>query len=347
MRRFLGSFFGLILLFVVSFFFWGSSANWTPNKYTHFYAHISHEGTQAGNQTDTLSIVTFNIGYLSGMTNNKAVDRTFKMYENNLNSAIRILKKTKPDFIAFQEIDFDANRSFNVDQLKELSYQVPFNYSAKAVNWDKRYVPFPYWPINLQFGKVISGQAVASQHEIFENKIYTLIKPEANPFYYNRFYLDRLAQVTQIRVDRSTIENPSTLQETITIINVHLEAFHPETRNKQIKTVLDVFDSYAKTNPVILCGDFNSTLPDAATPWQDDQVMETLLAHPGIKMAISMEENKTNESNYYTFNSDKPSKRIDYIFYTPNFIQAIDAQVLTEANQISDHLPVWMKFVLL
>ena len=347
MKRFLGYFFGLTLLSVVSFFFWGSSANWTPNKYTHFYSHITNSPSK-GNGLDTFSIVTYNIGYLSGMTNNKAIDRSKKMFTNNLDKTIKMFQDVNPDFIAFQEIDFDADRSFNIDQLQEISYQVSFNYSAQAVNWDKSYVPFPYWPIDLQFGKVISGQAVVSQHEIFENEIYTLVKPEANPYYYNEFYLDRLAQVTKIRIDRSsTPETKGANQQTVVIINVHLEAFHPETRDKQIKTVLDLFDSYAKTNPVILCGDFNSTPPNASNPWQDDQVIELLLAHPEMKMAIDMKENQTNESNYYTFNSKTPNLRIDYFFYNPKFIEVIDARVLTEAQQISDHLPVWMKFILL
>ena len=338
MKRVLGTVFTLILVFVVSFFFWGSSHTVNPEQYN----QISNSG--AGTPVnDTFSIITFNIGYLSGMTNNKAIDRSKSLFDNNLNASVSLFQKLKPDFIAFQEIDFDSDRSFNVNQLDELSKQVPLSNWAQAVNWDKRYVPFPYLPVSQQFGKIVSGQGVLSNQTIVQNEIQDLVKPEANPFYYNAFYLDRLAQVTKIDYNGITT---SSKMDYLVIINVHLEAFHGETRDIQIKTVLDIYDSYAKDHPVILCGDFNSTPPGATNPYQDDHVIETILNHTGIRMAIGMDENKTNEPVYYTFNSENPDRRIDYFFYNPNFIEVLDTRVLNEAKQISDHLPVWMKFAI-
>lgn len=335
MKKFLGYTFALLVAFVVIFFFWGSSANENANQYE-VISNSSPSATAKTPDNDTFSLVTYNIGYLSGMTNNKAVDRSKKMFDNNLNAAVQLFSSIRPDFMALQEIDFDADRSFNVNQMEELSTQVPFQYSAKAVNWDKKYVPFPYLPVSQQFGKVVSGQSVLSQYEIIENSITTLVKPEDNPFYYNAFYLDRLAQTVKINIGTKTL----------VIINVHLEAFKPKTRDIQIKTVLDLFHQYAKDFPVILTGDFNSTPPGASNPWQDDHVIETILKDPGIEMAIGMDENAANESNYYTFNSENPDRRIDYFFYHPKFIEVINARVLVEANQISDHLPMYMKFVL-
>lgn len=323
----------VIGIFVPSFFFWGSA----PTLSIEEYSEVTHNSKQAEiPSSDTFSIITYNIGYLSGMTNNKAVDRTKTLFDKNLNKATHLLTSLKPDFIAFQEIDFDADRSYNVNQMEVIMNQSGFGYSAKAVNWDKQYVPFPYWPINQQFGKVVSGQAVLSQYPIVESNIHTLVKPEGNPFYYNAFYLDRLAQITRIKVGKSDLF----------IINIHLEAFQPETRNIQIKTVLGILHKYSEKFPVILCGDFNSTPPGATNPWQDDHVIQTLLADFQLEMAINMEANKATESDYYTFNSESPNIRIDYFFYNPKFIKILDAKVLTEAGQISDHLPVWMKFKL-
>jgi len=334
MKKGLLSFLIVFVAFITGFFFWGSSSTLDNDQYSGIFEHGLRYQDQG---TDTFTMVTYNIGYLSGMTNNKAVDRTKKMYDDNLSHAVSLFKSLNPDFIAFQEIDFDADRSYNVNQMSELSNEIPFDYSAKAVNWDKRYVPFPYWPISQQFGKVISCQAVLSQFKILENNIKTLVKPEGNPFYYNAFYLDRLAQISTIQVNNKEL----------VIINVHLEAFHPETRNIQIKTVLNLFDEYAKDHPVILCGDFNSTPPGATNPWQSDQVIETILNHTGIAMAIDMDTNFANESIFYTFNSETPDRRIDYFLYNPNKISVLEARVVTVAEQISDHLPVWMKFVLL
>ena len=333
MKKGLLSFVLLLVVFVTGFFFWGSSSTLSDGNYSDISEMKEPVSVQ---NTDTFSMVTFNIGYLSGMTNNKAVDRTAKLFDDKLNKSIHLFQSLQPDFIAFQEIDFDGDRSFNVNQMQELSAQIPYNYAAKAVNWDKRYVPFPYWPISQQFGKVVSGQAVLSQYKITENEIVTLVKPEGNPFYYNAFYLDRLAQVTKIKIGNKDL----------IIINVHLEAFHGETRDIQIKTVVGILHQYSEKHPVILCGDFNSTPPGATKPWQKDNVIKTLLADYQIEMAIGMNENKTNESSYYTFNSETPDRRIDYFFYNPKFIKVLDTRVLKESEQISDHLPVWMKFVL-
>ena len=322
-----------IIIFVVGFFFWGSSSTLDQDEYT--VISIKDSATTPISN-DTFSIVTYNIGYLSGMTNNKAISRSKQFFNANLSQSISLFKSISPDFIAFQEIDFDASRSYNVDQMEALATENQYDYSSKAINWDKQYVPFPYWPVTQQFGKIVSGQAVLSRFPITKNTITPLIKPESNPFYYNAFYLDRLAQLTQVEIGNNTLF----------ILNVHLEAFDAETRNKQIKTVLGIVHRYSEKFPIILCGDFNSTPPGATNPWQDDNVIKTMLADFQLEMAINMEANKKSESSYYTFNSDAPERRIDYFFYNPKFIKILDARVLNEANQISDHLPVWMKFTL-
>lgn len=323
----------IVFTFIIVFFFWGSSSVIGPHQYNEI---SKNEALQAITKTDTFSLITYNLGYLSGMTNNKAVDRTSQLFNDNLTKTQHLFSAINPDFVAFQEIDFNSDRSYGVDQLKELFLHQPFNYSAKAVNWDKTYVPFPYWPISKQFGKIISGQAILSQHEIIGNEIIPLQKPADNPFYYNAFYLDRLAQVSKINIGTSEM----------VIINLHLEAFHANTRDEQIKTVLREYHKYSEKFPVFLCGDFNSTPPGATTPYQTDHVIQTLLNDFQLEMAIGMEENLKNEHDYFTFNSDQPDRRLDYIFYNPKFIQIIDARVLHEAGQISDHLPVWMKFTL-
>ena len=334
MKRVLWSFLVALISGVVFFFFWGSSTNIHQDAYAEI--EVSTSTATPYQLGDTLSIMTYNLGYLSGMTNNLPLERTETLFSNHLTQATALIQQTQPDIIAFQEIDFDADRSFNVDQLSALSTAHTFTSNARAINWDKRYVPFPYWPISLQFGKVVSGQALLSRFSITDNEIYTLVKPEGNPFYYNAFYIDRLAQVSTVQIGKKSL----------IVINVHLEAFHADTRDIQIRTVLKLFHQYSEKYPVILCGDFNSTPPYIAQPWQDDHVIQTLLADYQMEMAIGLEENNKNEADYFTFSSETPTKRIDYFFYNPKFVQFIDARVVHEAGTISDHLPVSMRFVL-
>lgn len=321
----------IFTLSLVVFYFWGSSSSHDIDDYNQIQTYNSN--TVQINK-DTFSLVTFNIGYLSGMTNNTAVERPESLIMRNLEKSVDLFQRIKPDFISFQEIDFDASRSFNFNQAHAIALNASFNYTSTCINWNKKYVPFPYWPISSHFGKTVSGQAIASQYPIIENSSYTLARSKNNTFYYDAFYLDRLAQISTI--DMGLIQ--------LIIINVHLEAFDSETRNIQIQEVLGIYHQYSETNPVILCGDFNSTPPNATNPYQDDNVIESLLEDTQIEMAIDIYEDMRNEVDYFTFNSESPIRRIDYIFFNPEFITCIDSRVLNEAGQISDHLPVWMKF---
>ena len=323
---------GLLITGLGTFFFWGSSANWNSEDYA---TVLELNPIQAKvSQKDTFSILTYNIGYLSGMTNNTAKNRPEELFTDNLAKTISLLQEIQPDIVAFQEIDLQSNRSYFHDQVRDIGESSGFHQAALGVNWDKRYIPFPYWPISMHFGQMVSGQAVLSKFPIIENHIDTLSKPENNPFYYNAFYIERLAQTVKIQVG----------ERDLFIINVHLEAFDAATRDRQIEEVLKIYQYYASNSPVILCGDFNSTLPNASFPYQDDHVLESLLTQPHLQMAISMEENAKNESRYFTFNSVSPDRRIDYFFFNPEFIQFVEAEVMHDAGQISDHLPVRMVF---
>ncbi len=322
-----------ILAGIIGFFFWGSSASHSSAEYQQIISKTEMITPEA---RDTVSLITFNIGYLSGMTNNKSVDRTSQLFDNHLQHGIEVFQKLKPDFIAFQEIDFASDRSYQVNQLEEIQNSLLFPFSSKAVNWDKTYVPFPYWPLSQQFGNIYSGQAIVSNFPILAMEVIPLSQPIDNPFYYNAFYLDRLIQVAKLNVGTKEL----------VILNVHLEAFHANTRNEQIKRVLKEFHKYSEKFAVILVGDFNSTPPGASYPYQDDQVIQTLLADFKMEMAIEMDENKRYENENFTFPSDSPTRRLDYIFYNPKFVQILEARVMHETEQISDHLPVYMKFVL-
>ena len=323
----------LIGILLVVFYFWASASNLQHNE----YLNIETYNSTSNSLGDTLSICTYNIGYLSGMTNNRAVERTKGLYDNNLADAIKLFQSLNPDFIAFQEIDFDSDRSYNTNQMNEIAQACYFHSGAMAVNWDKKYVPFPYWPPSSHFGEILSGQAVLSKTGITNNDAEILIKPESNPFYYNAFYLDRLAQTTILDVDG----------EKLVIINVHLEAWDYVARAKQVQVVIDIFNKYAKDYPVLLVGDFNSTPPFATTAYQPEDITTKLLFETELlEAAISKDNYLEDEKANFTFSSEEPSIKIDYIFYNQNKIEPVNARVVREAGQISDHLPVFFQFKL-
>ena len=278
---------------------------------------------------DTISVMTYNIGYLSGMSNNLPVREDRRFFQSRLHRAVKLFNDVKPGIICFQEIDFHSNRSHFVNQLDSLAVGGGFAFAAGAVNWDKNYVPFPHWPPSTHFGKVVSGQAVLSRYPIVRQSRVVLDRPKRNPFYYDAFYLDRLAQVAEIEIG----------ERTLILINVHLEAYDRDTREKQADEAAKIYLQYIDTFPVLLAGDFNSD--PSVEPMQNDKTIAIILRDPRIRMAFSTSQ-ATERKN--TFSSEKPDMKIDYIFYNSNKIELLDRFVVESAGDISDHLPVAMTF---
>jgi hypothetical protein len=77
-------------------------------------------------------------GYLSGLTNQQAVERDLDLMEQNQDTAIAALERVDPDIIALQEIDFEAYRSFDRNQQYAVSSALKMPFAAIAINWDKR-----------------------------------------------------------------------------------------------------------------------------------------------------------------------------------------------------------------
>ena len=324
----------LITFFIafVAFYFWARLSIYDETDYSKIIIYSDNSKPVI---RDTFSVITYNIGYLSGMTNNLPMERPPELLNSNLKKASQLLNNINPDIIAFQEIDFASKRTLDINQLEKLALLSGYEQGAEVVNWDKQYVPFPYLPIHHNFGRMLSGQAILSHSKILSSNRVVLPKPQSNPFYYNDFYLDRLAQLTWF----------NTSNDSLLVINVHFEAWDGPTRELQAKIVLDIFKKYEQTNPIILMGDFNCTPPFAANAFPEETI-EMILNHRSISMAINENKYLNMPNQYYTFDSEKPMIKIDYIFYNNKFLTCTDAKVLHEAGDISDHLPVWASFYL-
>ena len=308
-----------VFFILVGFYFWASSPNLPETSYN----EVKALEVPVSIPNDSVhSIITYNIGYLSGMANNLPVEKPRSLFDENLNKVIRALKKADADIISFQEIDFNANRSFYINQHEEIA-KLGYPFSGLAVNWDKKYVPFPYFPVSVHFGKVISGQSVLSKYKILEQERIALDRDPDNPFYYDTFYLDRLAQILKIKV----------MNNTLVLINVHLEAYNASTRARQMRQIKKLYLKYYEDFPTILLGDFNSDIrfPDAS--------IKLLLNLPNTGCVAFDPVNSQN-----TFSSKVPEVRLDYIFYNEEFIKEISGKVLHQFQEASDHLPLLMKF---
>ncbi|MBV6647513.1 MAG: endonuclease/exonuclease/phosphatase family protein [Cyclobacteriaceae bacterium] len=312
---------------IVLFYFVGSSATLRKEEYNVVKTYTSARLDPA---PDTLTVLTYNIGYLSGMTNNLGVSRSEELFSAHEARVVELLNDLRPDLAGFQEIDFESSRSLQTQQLDLIGESCGYANGFQSINWDKRYVPFPYWPPKHHFGKILSGQAIVSRTFLKMDQTIVLSKPVNAPFYYNSFYLDRLIQIADWSIGDQVVK----------VMNVHLEAFDLETRLIHAKVVKDLFESFSADMPVLLIGDFNSEPPYE----KEDDAMSIILRANHISSAISQEMYQDNPSIYHSFDSGEPFKMIDYILFNENFIKQVDARVVHEAREISDHLPVIMKF---
>lgn len=346
MARYLKYAFVLALFLTAAWFiflWWASVPTLPEHIYVSGALLVDSEAPDATLDND-YTIVTYNVGYASGLKNNTYPKPAQEEHEANLDAIVAALNGVEPDVIAFQEIDFAAERSYDVNQLTHISLALDMKFRGEAYNWDVRYLPFPGWRPWGYYGRVVSGQAIASRFPITAHAKVTLPQPENQGFLRKRFYLDRLAQIAQVAIDKATL----------TIINVHLEAWDMPTREAHADIVSGLAREY-DDGPVILLGDFNATpqwvvdskFGDPTQPGVDlsqDPTITRILEKTGFSKAIPRDAYEGDrEREHYTYPSDAPSVNIDHIFYN-RFVKKIDARVLRDAGTGSDHLPVMLRF---
>lgn len=331
MKYYILTSFLIISFLIVAFYFWAKKSNYSVSEYT----EVTNFSTSSDYPSDTFAVMTYNIGYLSGMTNNLPLERSPIGFETRINKAISLFLDKSPLIIAFQEIDFMSNRSFFTNQYEQIAESCSYLNGGIAINWDKTYVPFPYWPMKYHFGKIYSGQAILSNYKILSNERIVLPQPESNTFYYNDFYLDRLAQKTWLSIGG----------DSLLVINVHFEAWDGPTRELQSNIIIEFYEEYEKKYPIILLGDFNCT-PTYSKNAFDETTIKKLLAIPSLSSVIDELRYLNRPKDFYTFNSENPYEKIDYIFYNKLFLNCIESDVLQEMTKVSDHLPVFARFEL-
>lgn len=304
----------ILLVAFASFYFWAKSPNLSTADYN---KELAYEVSLPQPNDSILTVMTYNIGYLSGMTNNLAMRPSRDFYLKNEELTLQKLTEIYPDIIGFQEIDFNSKRSYHINQHKMIAEKL-YPYTVRAVNWDKRYVPFPYYPFSVHFGPMLSGQSIMSKYPLENSERIVLSEVASLPFYYKAMYLDRLLQIT-------TLKHP---KGNITFMNVHTEAFDQPTRKAQIDYIHEEFRKAASNGPVILVGDFNSD------PTYKNSAIIKFLNDENIGCATM----KSQSSNY-TYPADKPKEWLDYIFFTKTDFELIDAAIIKSFGITSDHLP--------
>lgn len=142
------------------------SIEWTPDQ-------IEEQST--GGLTpdtiscDTLKIVSWNIGY-AGLGDDmdffydggESVQCSKERTEENMQAIIDFLKKhNDADFILLQEVDFDAKRSYGMDQYDMIRKALPEFMGWWGLNYVSQYVPIP---LTEPIGRVRAGIVLLSRY---------------------------------------------------------------------------------------------------------------------------------------------------------------------------------------
>ena len=288
-----------------------------------------------------LRLVTLNAGYASGAANNTPKRVPLETSEANLDRIGRTLARLKADFVVLQEVDLDSARSHGIDQLEWIRRHTGHAFSAFAYNWDVRYLPWPYWPPTAHFGRILSGQALLSRFPIRQHRKVTFPKPDSQPNWYNRFFIDRALHLCEVDLAGRALH----------LAGCHLESFHIDSRRKQARLVTDAIAALSKM-PLILAGDFNA-IPSWATPPpilheapKDGEAADDTIAHiesVGLQPLFSADRWQAREETSYTYASFMPVACIDNAFCSEE-IEIVDGGVCRDSGDASDHFPVWMDF---
>lgn len=338
MKMIVGIFLGLLFL-VSSFLLWASYP-WSINEkaVNPEVVHLEPEGMVDWEEFPTvIKFMTWNIGYLYGLGSEgpgyEYKDKTF--YEDKLEKFVQEVIDANVDVVALQEVDFDSSRSHFINEAQYLAKKANYPYIAEIISWEANYIPFPYWPFSNHFGKVRSGGAILSRYPILEHEAILLSKPQSHPWWYNMFYLHRYFQKVTLEVGDKKFK----------VINLHLEAFDKIDRESQIEKLKGIIP---RDKIDFVLGDFNM-IPASATKrskffnndnYEDDSSYEKMM-ESNLQEVIPDEIYAQDENLYMTFPSNKPDRRLDYIFYNGEY-KMMKAEVLPSA--LSDHLPLKATF---
>jgi len=299
---------------------------------------------------DTLSILTWNIGYASlgkeadffidGGTHSRALSRG-KVVEH-LGKIIDAIKNEDPDFVLLQEVDLKARRNFYVREVARI-VQASNNFSATfSKNYDVLWIPAPLLDM---MGSIKSGILTLSQFKQKEAKRISL--PGSYRWPISIFQLNRCIMVNRYDLKNSNKE--------LVLINIHLSAFDKggTLRKQQMEFLKNlIIGEYRKENYVVVGGDWNHRLTDRfnfdTTYTTDKKYLAWGLDLPkdwapqGWKWGIDNNV-PTNRSNESPFIDDKNFKTIiDGFLVSPN-IKIIKVRGINLHFNDSDHNPVFIK----
>ncbi|MCQ2554965.1 MAG: endonuclease/exonuclease/phosphatase family protein [Clostridia bacterium] len=300
-------------------------------------------------------ITSWNIGFaaylqdygffMDGGTESRAYSK--ESVVENMDDISKKLASYDSDFYFLQEVDFDATRSYHVDE-REIVYDKVFGDSYSHVfaqNYDS---PYLMYPVFRPHGASKSGIITAAKAELGDSLRRSL--PIQTDFH-KLLDLDRCYSITRAKVSNG---------KELVLVNFHLTAYtsDPTVISNQIMMLNDeLVEEYSKGNYIIAGGDFNSDLLKSsadifgvsgedynwAKPFPIEKMSQDLTLYAPFDESNPVPSCRNADGPY-----DKETQfqiTIDG-FLCSNNIEVTYCNVIDNQFLNSDHNPVQMKFIL-
>lgn len=338
----------LLILLLGVFLFYINFSDYAPlNKEK---LRISGAAFKSEITSGQLNLLTWNIGY-AGLgkemdffyDGGQKVMASREQTENWLSGILGFVAKSKKiDFFLFQEVDFESNRSYDIDQSLQLKAVLPAFDEVTAINYK---VPFVPVPLSQPMGRVVAGMMTFSNYSIRNS--YRHAYPQIASWPNRMFLLDRCFIETRIKVENGA---------ELVLLNTHNSAFINDPRRMQLEleTIKKVMlEEYEKGNYVVAGGDWNMNPPDF-------KPVNGYGGHLFEAAAVHIPAGFLPEGWQYAFDASVPTNRMlneaylkkvtgsttfDFFIVSPN-VQAADVQTIDLGFAQSDHQPVLLEIYL-
>ncbi len=283
------------------------------------------------NGDNQISLITYNI---------KAV---YAKEENQLDSLMKFVNKGKYDFVLFQELFNEWTRDYIIEKTDTNFYRsiisrIDYNSFPEFIFQDAGLFMMSRFPIvdltNLEFDDDIH-QSNGVIHMILKKEI-----SHTNDFLANKSILGALFSITD-STKLFLFETHVQAIGSMEVKNFQMEQIREFIRHSVSVVIDSGLVASSENLAVILAGDFNS---DAYNTERYSNLLRLL----GNPRDLDMEYNGENKDFTFSFGSNRPMRRFDYIFSYDNIdsfklkkitAQSINASDVEDENNvsISDH----------
>lgn len=293
-------------------------------------------------QTDTFTLLTWNIGYaglgekqdffFDGGKDMRPTKENFDIYLNGIAETVKSADSI--DFILLQEVDIKSKRSYFTNEVEKIAASMTHHSYSAAINYNSKFVPRP---ILTPYGRVLGGLLTFSKYAPTSSTRIALAADASWPM--SLFMLKRCYQ---------EFRYPLMNGKELVVINQHLSAYDDGTvKQEQMDTLSKkLLHEYSLGNYVIVGGDWNQFPPNysPAVPSNEKAVDEN---YPAPNWTWAADKSKTSnrklEAPYVK--GETAEVVIDYFLLSPN-LSLIEVKGIDKGFAYSDHEPVFVKITL-